>query len=340
MKKNKFISILMIVTLSVLSVNSVIAEGENTTIPGTDITQAVTEGATVSEAVTPTEEAINTPTNSPEPVITSEPTLTEEVEPSVTNTPVAGVTEGEVLPTNQPSPTKTPTPKVTKAPSSSPTPSVSATPTGTPYATVVPPQLEQEYPSPKGKSDKSVEVKSPAVIKVDGIREELWDGIESVEIKNVAWGETGASGAFKVYWDKNALYVFVEVVDDTPDTASERFTRQDCVEIFVNESGKKPSTYSSGDCHFKVNRDGVVEYGYGANESNVEYALIPTEQGYSIEASISFSSINPVFDQIIGFDVRINDSQGNQYRDYMLQWSDTSMYTYKDLSKIGSIYLK
>ncbi len=301
---------------------SVYAENEDestTTEPTVEITEPA-EPTPSAESGEPTAE----PTPSEEPAPTEEPT-----EPTPESTPMPAPTE---VPADTPAPTEVPEPTVD--------PNVTITPTPTPYLTVVPPSEEREYPAPDRVSDKSVKIKSPAVVKVDGLYDEIWDNIPSYEIKNVAWGESGASGNFKTYWDKEYLYVLVEVNDVTPDTASDRFTRQDCVEIFVNEDGTKPAKYGSGDHHIKINRDGIIEYGNNTDDKMTYAKVIEKEGGYFVEVSFTFSTIHPSYGQAIGFDVRINDSQGNQYRDYMIQWSDTSMYTYDRLDRVGLLYLK
>lgn len=332
MKKSKVLCMILTVVLMAVQIHSVWAvEEDPEPTPTAEVSEAPTEEVTPEPTVT--EDPTDTPT--PEPSVTEGPTPTE---PIATDTPTP--TPAGTTPSATPTPKNTPTPVLTGTPTPTVTEGPTMTPTGTPYATVVPPVLNETYPEPKSVSDKSVTSKSPSVVKIDGIYDEVWDNIEATQIKNVSWGESGANGSFRVYWDKNTLFILVDVNDDTPDTASDRFTRQDCVEIFVNESGTKPETYSEGDSHFKVNRDGAVEYGNGADKSIIDFAVIPKENGYMVEAAVTFTTINPVFGQAIGFDVRINDSQGNQYRDYMLQWSDTSMYTYENLSKIGTLYLK
>jgi hypothetical protein len=307
----------------------------------TDETDQPTDEAEqpTDESEEPTGEETD-PTDEENP--TEEPTPTDDTtpEPEPIDTPSP---EETVAPTN--TPTSTVTPKPTEVPATStPTPTATPTPTETPtplpYLTVVPPDSGEDYPAPDSKSDKSLSAKSPTVIKIDGIYDDAWDSIASYSIDNISWGTSGASGEFKVYWDKERLYVLVVVEDDTPDTESERFTRQDCVEIFFNESGEKPDTYGTGDSHYKVNRAGDVEYGNNGSEDIFKYAVIDTDGGYMVEASIEFTTINPIYGQKIGFDVRVNDSQGDQYRDFMIQWSDTSMYTYENLSKIGTLYLK
>ncbi|MDD6102917.1 MAG: sugar-binding protein [Clostridiales bacterium] len=288
-----------------------------------------------------------------EPSVSVTPTVSEEPTPTVTEAPsVIPSPSAEVTPSAEPSekPTLTPTPQVTETPTPIATatpkpeenisPTATVSPTGTPYATVIPPQTDKKPQGPKKASDKKVEIRSPKVIKIDGIYENVWDNIETVNIENVSWGKSGASGGFKTYWDKEKIYILVDVKDNTPDCSSEMFSRQDCVEIFINENNEKPEEYGKGDVHVKINREGSVEYGHNANEEIISYGVIKKDGGYMIEASVRFTAIKPTFGTKIGFDVRINDSQGNEDRDYMIQWSDTSMMTFNNLTKIGTITLK
>lgn len=319
MKKNilRKIGLFMVFVLIFTSVNYVWAEEDDgNQDPGeTTVSPEPSENPEVSEEPTPTAE--DTPTDAP----TATPT-----------------------PTNTPTPTKaaTATPAPTKAATATPVPTKAGTPTPTPTPTknTDPIVQKNEHEPPKEKSTKKIDIKSPKVIKIDGIYEDVWDNIEPVKIENVAWGTTGADGCFKTFWDKERLYILVDVNDTTPDTVSDMFTRQDCIEVFLNESNSKPSEYGEGDLHVKVNRDGKVEYGHHASEELIKYGVIEKDGGYMVELSIKFTSISPTYGTEIGFDVRINDSHGKQYRDKMLQWSDTSMETFSDLSKIGTITLK
>lgn len=295
---------------------------------------------------TPTEEITDSPTpeeDTPTPEDTDTPTPTNTNTPTATNTPVP-VRTTTPEPDN-PTPritsqivTATPTPTNTSTPT--PTGTASVTPSLTPSGTVFPFPQNVEYPAPNEKSEKTAEVKSHAIIKVDGIIEDLWSEIEAIPVQNVSWGENGATGSFKAYWDKSELYILVEVSDTTPDTKATKFSRKDCVEVFLNENGNKPAEYGPGDCHYKISRAGEIELGNGGSEDLISYAVSDAEDSYKVEIGIPFTVLKPRFGSMIGFDVRINDSQNDQYRDYMTQWSDTSMYTYSDLSKIGTLNLK
>ena len=335
------ISLMLIFSLSLTAFADPDDEGENTeqvdpdnpdNPDDPDNPETTTEPENPDE-VTPTAET-PTPTNTPTNTSTPTPTPTSTPVPTATSEPTAGPRRVTATPTPKPTSTSTPTPDLTL------TAAASGSPSATPSGTVFPFPQNVEYPGPSERSEKSVEIKSHEVVKVDGIREELWDRIESIPVQNVSWGESGAEGSFKVYWDISKLYLLIEVKDSTPDTAASKFSRKDCVEIFINENGTKPAEYGEGDCHYKISRAGEIELGNGGVEDFISYAATETEGGYFVEVGVPFSTIRPKFGTVIGFDVRVNDSQNDQYRDYMTQWSDTSMYTFEDLSKIGTLNLK
>lgn len=301
---------------------------------------------------TPTEEAAPTPTEEPaptegpsptaEPTEGATPTPTEEPAPtegpSPTAEPTADVTPtpADETPTPVPSVTQGATP--TDGPSATPTPTVEATPTPTPYAIVIPPDKETHYNVKETK--KAANVSALPAVNVDGTAEELWSWYPVTQLENTAWGESGASGSFQIVWTRSTLYVLVHVTDTTYDVSSELFSRKDCVEVFLNESGTLPAEYGAGDQHYLVSRKGEIKYGSGGDEAGFRAAVSETGDGYLVEMAIPFQTIQAAQGTVLGFDVRINDSQGKGNRDFMMQWSDTSMRTHVDLSQIGTITLQ
>ncbi len=286
------------------------------------------EPPTEAPSPSPTEEAPSvTPEDSPTPT----PSLEDSPTPNPTPTPAENET-----PTPVPSVSQGPSP--TEKPSNTPTPTVEATPTPTPYAIVIPPDKETHYKVKATK--KAADVCAAPAVTVDGSAEELWDWYPTTAIENAAWGESGASGAFQVIWTRDTLYVLAHVTDSTYDVSSELFSRKDCVEVFLNESGTLPAEYGAGDQHYRVSRKGEIKCGSGGDEAGFRAAVSETEDGYLVEMAIPFQTIQAAAGTVIGFDIRVNDSQGQGNRDYMIQWSDTSMQTHVDLSAIGTITLQ
>lgn len=316
---------LLLGMLIIFSGKPVKAETEETTEP-----QPGEPTPTVAE--TPTED----PTPSPSIVIATD---TPTVEPTPEDTPVPTPTPIPTL-TPAPSPTETPlltsTPTPTQSVSGTPTPTLS--PTSTPYATIIPPDEDTQY-WVKETDIKATVAGKPKLV-IDGTAEAEWNRFVSVPLQNISWGKKGAAASFQLTWDSDYLYLLITVDDSTPDFDSEIFTRKDSVEIFLNENGEKPAAYAAGDQHYLISRNGEIKAGNGGDERTLRYAVCQTPTGYVLETAIPFQTIQAESGMSIGLDIRINDSQGKGKRDFILQWSDTSMNTHTDLSGIGTVILR
>lgn len=93
-------------------------------------------------------------------------------------------------------------------------------------------------------------------IKIDGIaNENSWNNASWYPMDQVWLGQavdsTDFTGKYKLAWDKDALYVLVEVTDDVLrdvfDNPLERWWDEDCVEIFIDENN------SGGDHQYNHN---------------------------------------------------------------------------------------
>ena len=169
---------------------------------------------------------------------------------------------------------------------------------------------------------------------------ELWDSAMVVPLKNTAYGTKGAEASFRMLHDETNLYIRVNVKDETLDTDSPLMTRKDGVELFVNFDSEKPLKYRAGcDMHFRIGRDGELSCESGADENSIRYEVRSDESGYSVCACIRIPEAMLSTTEI-GFDLHVNDSFGTQMRDYIVVWSDISLLTYSNLSKVGTVYLK
>lgn len=171
-------------------------------------------------------------------------------------------------------------------------------------------------------------------------RSELWDMAPYVKLNNTAYGTEGATAKFRLLYDDKYLYILVNVYDKTEDTDSVLMTRKDGVEIFINWDNLKPLVYRSGyDMHYRISRDANISYESGADEEAFQCVVHSDDSGYSVSAAIRLNDV--VFsDNALGLDVHVNDSFGSQMRDYIVVWSDISLLTYSNLSKVGTVKLK
>lgn len=285
-----------------------------------------TETTEPTEVPVTTEEAEATPTETPTPEATLTPVPTATAVPTPTSTPAANPTPTAAKAT----PTKT---AATNTPTLTPT----ETPTVTPTPVIAPDEEKTYYAKA---SDVTLSVKKMQSVQIDGILESLWDRATDYPLQNVAWGTSGATGDFKLLWDESHLYLYITVKDSTADISSNIFTRKDSVEIFLDESGEKPSTYDGSGQHYLISRDGGLSCGSGASGNSISYKVVADSEGYVVEAAISFATGTHMAGNLLGLDVRVNDSFGKSARDYVVCWSDTSFQTHIDLSKTATVTLR
>ncbi len=279
--------------------------------------------------LTPTEIPTEAPTNTPTPV--ASPTEA----PTNTPIPTATVVPPEV-PSATPTLTEAPTATITIAPSEPPlTNKVTKVPTPTPYVSVIPPAPEGNYNVKE--TDVSATVGGIPTVTIDGVEDALWTFCNEYFLENPVLGTCDGKASFRAMWDSGYLYLWIVVEDSTADVSNELFTRKDCIEIFFNESGGKGAAYEKGDQHYLIARNGEVKFGNGAGEDLISFVTKETENGYVAEVALAFVLQEGEKDASVGLDIRINDSHGKGSRDSILQWSDTSLMTYTDLSKIGTI---
>ncbi len=307
------------------------ASDTNTPTPTVEVVEPTPTETSMPEQQ-PTESPTEVPTEVPTP---SSPTDSVEVTPEITEEvtpePTPEISEGI---TPEPTVTVDATPTITGKPA----PTATKAPTPTPFVTVIPPDKEKDYYV--SRTDVEASVSKLSTVRVDGKKETFWGYCDTYVLNNVILGESNTQVAFQTAWDSEYLYLYIEVTDTTYDVSSQLFTRKDGIEIFLNESNAHTTYYDKGDQHYQIARDGSIHYGSGASEELIRYKVVESEDGYVAEVAIAFVLWEGKRGAELGLDIRVNDSFGNGARDYIVQWSDTTLLTYNDLSKIGTITLR
>lgn len=204
------------------------------------------------------------------------------------------------------------------------------------------PRLIPEDPGMQFRITKSIKVAEGnriTGIRMDGREDAFWKTCETRTLSNIVYGEGDVRATFRVCYDRDRIYFFVAVTDKTPNNSGDVPTRQDGIELFLNENGDRPAKYHDGDLHFLLLRSGEYVLAAGTDE-DVETIVTETEDGYDAEISIPWQSAENRRGNEIGFDLRVNDSQTPGTRDFILQWSDTSMMTHENLENIGVLALQ
>jgi hypothetical protein len=143
---------------------------------------------------------------------------------------------------------------------------------------------------------------------------------------------------FGALWDDTYLYVGVKVLDGNLQKTSEAGYMNDSVEVYVDPTHNKATTYDSQDRQFvKVWNDAAL---HGTNTAGVMHGWAAITGGYTVELAIPWSNlgVTPSAGMTLGFDVGNNNSDGPCGRNTQLMWHGTDQ-NWQDTSAFGDLVL-
>jgi len=174
------------------------------------------------------------------------------------------------------------------------------------------------------------EAASPPVIDGDG-SDAAWDAMTSFQpISNHIDGEiddpTDFSAEFKAVWAGDTLYLLVNVTDDVPFTGNPDDWQNDNIEVFLDLDNSKnpdpldpPPNYDGND--FQI----MCPYNGAANHGGVTIANSGNTSGsYTMEIKIELEPFGGYLQDAIGFDLQIDDCDGDGTREAALCWHSTN----------------
>ncbi len=169
-------------------------------------------------------------------------------------------------------------------------------------------------------------------------KESLMDACDFKTEKYFAYGEQeGATAQFKLGFDKKGLYIFVKVLDDTPEYDSELSWENDSVEIFVDEKNIKLSEPDENCYFFRITRSGQVVNGEMPG-NNFEISAEVQEFGdyYTISTYIPFKNELESEVTLMGFDLIVNDRRNGKRRS-MSALSDAECLSFQNSEKYSTL---
>lgn len=182
---------------------------------------------------------------------------------------------------------------------------------------------------------------------IDGEIDSCWEAIgggvggpPAINVDKYTMGTDGATATAKALWNEDNIYVLVEVKDKNLSKASSNAYEQDTVEIFIDQNNGKTSYYEDDDIQLRVNFDNEVTVTDGRDASIYETATKKTSDGYIVEARIPCAIGKFEVNQVIGYDVQINDDNGEGKRTGISNWSDLSGQGYINTSGFGTLKLE
>jgi hypothetical protein len=164
---------------------------------------------------------------------------------------------------------------------------------------------------------------------IDGNADDVWSASAAQTIEHVAYtppsSQADLSADFKTMYDRQALYVLVEVTDDQLVSDSTESWLDDGVEVFIDADNSKSNVYGDNDYQFHFDWDSsapAMGESHHDKTTGVEYAFARRDHGYRLEAKFPWSTlgVTPAPGKRIGLDVQVNDDDDGGDRDTKLMW--------------------
>lgn len=191
--------------------------------------------------------------------------------------------------------------------------------------------------------------KTSTVPTIDGTKEALWNSYGASTLKK-SNGATGSdlSATYRMTYDVNNLYLFVDVTDDFKVNDSANDWEDDGVEIYIDLGNSKPSSYGGNQFQYVFTwtnnmaantATSIAETKHGAT-GGVVSKQTSSGTGYMMEIQIPWSAMGgsmPVAGSYMGFDVSVNDDDDGGTRDNQLSWNDGSYGEWNNPGLFGTV---
>jgi hypothetical protein len=178
---------------------------------------------------------------------------------------------------------------------------------------------------------------------IDGTMDELWANQDANQLAKVlAGGATtpaDLSAYFKSVWDKDNLYVLVNVTDDVKmnDSGNESW-KDDLVEIYLDINNDKRTTYGANDYQISFRwNDPTIRINNGT-VSGIEFKMVGTPTGYILEVKFPWVGLgltSPKSGVMLGFDLQIWDDDNGGDGDNKIGWHSSTDNAWQDPSLFG-----
>ncbi len=183
---------------------------------------------------------------------------------------------------------------------------------------------------------------------IDGNIDECWNTAQQYELKNSLYdspeSKSDCSASYKALWDKNNLYLLIDVSDDDLRRDSDDFYQDDAVEIFLDPDNSKSDSYGDNDFQYYFRWDkSSPSMGEFADKSNegIDFKMKTTDSGYVTEIKLPWAllKVQPGPGMTIGLDVHINDDDNGGDRDSKLAWCGKEDNAWQNPGVLGNAQL-
>lgn len=179
---------------------------------------------------------------------------------------------------------------------------------------------------------------------IDGDIEHVWSTVEPRAIARPLLGEPTSpedlSGDFRVLWDAQNLYLWVEVNDDHLVREQGFAWEDDAIEIYLDGDAARSTQYDADDFQYVFRWNDASAY-VGVRSAppdpNVRFCMRPSSSGYRLEVSIPWTRLGgvPTAGRPLGLDVHIIDNDDGGPRDGKWAWAARRDDAWEKPSSLG-----
>lgn len=180
---------------------------------------------------------------------------------------------------------------------------------------------------------------------IDGIAEDVWSKSQKFSLENKIYSSPSSkedlSADFQVLWDKDNLYIYLQVNDDSLQNDSQDHYQDDSIEIFIDADNSKSGSYGTNDYQYYFSWDkdkpSAGIYNKGNIQDTIKYKLVTNKTGYGLEVMFPWVTLGAKA-QIgtkIGLDVHVNDDDDGQDRESKITWRDTKDSAWENTKFFG-----
>jgi hypothetical protein len=171
-----------------------------------------------------------------------------------------------------------------------------------------------------------------------------WSAAEAIALSHTILGSdrdaADLSASCKLLWDEASLYVMAEVTDDVLYAASETDYENDCVELYIDGTNRKRSSYGPTDRQYRFYAKDESIYEKNGRIGETVCIRQHHHDGYRMEIAIPWAAVGvqPSSGDYIGLDIHVSDNDG-EGRDTKLSWAALEDDSWQDPSSFGTAAL-
>ena len=183
---------------------------------------------------------------------------------------------------------------------------------------------------------------------IDGIADAIWGGSNTpASLNNLIVGSisgpTDLSANYKAMWDATYFYLLVNVTDDVKiNNGGTDYYNDDAVEVFFDIGNNKASTYGTNDFQYTFRWNDNTIYEKNNKITAVTFGRTDNATGYVMEMRFPWSTLtgSPAINQLVGFDVEIDDDDDGKVRHGKISWAASADQAWTNPSYMGTVILK